>query len=222
MSEGNSTTKSGRKRIIRAGDKFGKLEIVRFIRKSRDKRNSWYECKCECGSLTIIRKSTFLNQNNVSCGCWRRRTGETTTTYKHGMSKSAEWRAWRAAKERCDDPSHQLWPIYGARGIKFCDRWRGPDGFRNFIDDMGMKPGPKYSIERKDTNGNYEKNNCIWATVKQQNRNKRNNRLVTYRGETHCVGEWAEILGLEYRMLFKRLYAGWSFERAVVNCNKRR
>ena len=100
----------------------------------------------------------------------------------------------------------------GARGISVCERWHR---FENFLADMG-EPKPGQSLERIDNHGNYEPGNCKWATRSEQGRNKRNNRLVTYQGETLCVAEWAERRGLKYLTLYMRLFAsGWDVERAL-------
>lgn len=121
---------------------------------------------------------------------------------KHGLSRTIEYRTWARIFERCNNKRNKLYPRYGGRGIKICKRW---NDFRTFIEDMGNKPGPEYSIDRINNNGDYKPSNCRWATKKEQSRNTRTNRKITYKGETRVLTEWAEVLGMTKSMLFRRL-----------------
>lgn len=103
---------------------------------------------------------------------------------------------------------------YAERGIGVCDRWLS---FENFLADMGEKPGPEFSLDRRiNVNGNYEPSNCRWATQVQQHRNKRSNRLLTWRGETLPTSEWAERVGIERHTIGYRIRHGWSVEAALT------
>lgn len=82
-----------------------------------------------------------------------------------------EYAAWAAMIQRCTNPKNPRWKYYGARGISICKRWR--HSFENFLTDMGKKPRPELTLDRKDNNGNYEPSNCWWATWSQQNNNRR-------------------------------------------------
>jgi hypothetical protein len=103
--------------------------------------------------------------------------------------KTAEYTAWCNLKKRCLDSKHPQYKHYGGRGITVCDRWK--NSFENFFEDMGKRPTKKHSIDRIDNNGNYEPNNCKWATTKEQSKNRRNNRNYSYNGETKNISEWA-------------------------------
>jgi hypothetical protein len=101
------------------------------------------------------------------------------------MILTPTWRAWAALRSRCSNPKGKNWKNYGGRGIAVCERWSGRNGFVNFLADMGERPGGTttsgralYSVERKDTNGNYEPNNCVWADNNAQSRNRRSTKLV--------------------------------------------
>jgi hypothetical protein len=85
-------------------------------------------------------------------------------------------------------------------------------GFTNYYSDMGPRPSPKHSIDRIDNNGNYCPENCRWATQTEQNRNQRNNRLLTFNGKTQCVTAWAEETGINRDTIDKRLKLGWTVE----------
>ena len=89
-----------------------------------------------------------------------------------------EYKTWDSMRQRCLMPSTKLYPNYGGRGIKICERWQGAHGFAHFIEDMGPKPSPRHSIDRIDVNGDYEPPNCRWATPRTQAGNKRNNSPV--------------------------------------------
>lgn len=130
---------------------------------------------------------------------------------KHGHSRRSgrtpEYRAWKRLTDRCYNPKCAAFENYGGRGITVCDRWRGPQGFQNFLADMGEKPNPKhlFSLERIDNNKGYSPENCRWATYQEQARNTRWNRLITYNNETLCLEEWATRLGMKSATLAQRL-----------------
>ena len=117
-------------------------------------------------------------------------------------------------KERCCDPKNKRFADYGGRGIKVCDRWL--NSFENFLADMGLKPSPEHSIERKNTDGDYEPDNCKWATQIEQANNKRTNHLITANGKTQTVRQWERELGCYKRSVSNRILRGWDEVRAVT------
>lgn len=98
----------------------------------------------------------------------------------HGMSWTPTWSAWVNMRQRCSNKKSTSYQIYGGRGIKVCDRWLGPDGFENFFDDMGERPGKGYSLDRRDNDGDYTPENCRWASRSVQNRNRCNVILIRF------------------------------------------
>lgn len=147
-----------------------------------------WECLCICGNTTNVISSNLIKCEKTgigtkSCGC---KTSELCSkaniTHGHNKSKmgkrkrSREWCTHRSMLDRCIYPSHKAYGNYGGRGIIVCDRWlkgeNGKSGFNCFLDDMGLKP-EGYTLEREDTNGNYEPSNCIWATRTVNNKNRR-------------------------------------------------
>jgi len=114
---------------------------------------------------------------------------------------------------RCLNKKDSGYKNYGGRGIKVCDRWL--NSFEEFLSDMGHAPSPKHSIDRIENDGNYEPGNCRWATWKAQSRNKRSNRFLMINGEAKCIAEWAEIYGIKYNILHRRISRGLPIEEAI-------
>jgi hypothetical protein len=136
---------------------------------------------------------------------------------KHGALKQypGEYSSWTSMKQRCNNPKNTHYARYGGRGIKCDVSW---ERFENFLLDMGEKPDSKMEIERIDNNGNYCKENCCWATRKEQTRNrggKRATRLYTFNDKTMCISDWAKEIGLTPQSLQKRLNKGWPLELAL-------
>ena len=123
------------------------------------------------------------------------------------------WVTWNEMKKRCTDPEDEGYPGYGGRGITIHPPWL--ESFDAFLQDMGPRPQGT-TIERIDNDGNYEPGNCTWADAKAQARNRRNNRFVTFRGETLIVTDWAKRLGVHPTTLFVRLERGWPLEEALT------
>ncbi len=125
-----------------------------------------------------------------------------------------EFYTWRNIRRRCLNEHDPWFPSYGGRGIKICRRWQ--KSFRSFLIDMGRKPAPGYSIERKDNDGDYCPENCVWATGKQQQQNTRRNRLIEFNGESLCVTEWARRFDLHPMVIKSRLELGWTIKEALT------
>ena len=123
-----------------------------------------YKCVCECGTEKDVRHDHLINGKTSSCGC---------SVVKHGMTNSKEYRVWDSMVRRCHSKSHHAFKDYGARGIAVCDKWRKFDGF---IEDMGLKP-EGMTLERIDNSIGYFKENCKWATMTEQSRNRRTTKL---------------------------------------------
>jgi hypothetical protein len=115
--------------------------------------------------------------------------------------------------DRCSNPESDSYSNYGGRGIKVCDRWL--NSFENFLADMGPKPGPEYSIDRKDNDRDYEPGNCRWATELEQQNNRRNNRWIQGFGRTQTLTQWSIELGIPRKTLSDRLGRGMSLENAA-------
>lgn len=186
---------------------FWTVRVVEYRERSR--RNECL-CECRCGTKKPVRESNLVRGLTTSCGCDNaRKTGDRFRKHggKAGGSPTPEYTVWQGVKRRCYNRRDKRYDDYGGRGIRMCDRWR--NSFAAFLEDMGVRPSPAHQLERKDNDGHYEKDNCRWATRKEQARNKRNNRIITaVDGTSRCLAEWAELLRLDGRVIQSLLRRG--------------
>lgn len=168
------------------------------------------EFRCFCGK--IFTAKLFKVKKGVGCGC---RLGAPT----HGQGSRRRgctriYNIWGNMNQRCRNPNHQAYFRYGALGVTVCERW---SSFSNFYEDMGDSPSMGHSLDRKDNSKSYFKENCRWATRKEQCRNRRSNVMLTCNGETKLLVEWAEIYGIRPGAISHRLLMpGWSVEEAIT------
>lgn len=192
-----------------SGQRFGRLRAVSLARKNP---TVWL-CVCDCGNECKPHLSGLRSGRTQSCGCLQReRTGNAART--HGKSwKIPEYNIWVCIRTRCNNPRVAAYERYGGRGIKVCERW---NRFENFLADMGSRPSPAHSIERKDNDGDYTPDNCVWATDMVQASNKRNNRWIEKDGIKLTVAQWERRLGFRKGIIQCRIFNGWSNERALT------
>jgi len=148
--------------------------------------------------------------------------GHTRRIAGGGRVNSPEYRAYAAMKNRCFNTRQDRFDDYGGRGITVCHRWlRGEDGrtgFECFLADMGPKPSPAHSLERRGNDGSYTPGNCRWATAAEQNRNTRQNRMLMVCGEIVCLADAASFIvdSPSASTISRRLSLGWDVEDAVL------
>lgn len=172
-----------------------------------------YKCLCDCGVIKNIGASQVKYGHSKSCGCYQKEV--VSARHKvHGYSDTREGNIYLGMIQRCYDPKVKSYHRYGGRGITVCDRWR--ESVINFVADMGNAPDSKHSLDRINNDGNYEPSNCRWATMKEQHRNKRNNRFLTHAGETLVIQDWAIRIGIDHTTLVNRLQRGWTVEKSVT------
>jgi hypothetical protein len=128
---------------------------------------------------------------------------------------------WSVMHARCENPKHNRYHVYGGRGISVCSQWADYLEFRRWASKSGYRRG--LQIDRRNTGGNYSPENCHWTSPKHQQRNRRNNRLVTYAGVTKTLADWADDprCVVPYKMLWERLQDGWDFDRALTQPQRR-
>lgn len=200
------------------GQKFGMLTVIdlAYIRNNR----SYWNLKCDCGNsiVKLIKKVNSLKY--TSCGCLVKE-GQSQTMKKHGMTGHPVHAVWSSMLDRCRLPTHQAWHNYGARGIKVCECWQ--ESFENFWSDMGNDYEYGLTLDRKDVNGNYCKENCRWITMKEQSRNRRNNTIIDTPWGRMCVSEAAEKSGVGSSTILYRLQKKWPKEFLFIkpDCSRR-
>ncbi len=197
------------------GESFGRLRVLDRLGRTACGGARWL-CLCACGRLHVA-ASTDLRRGVVrSCGCATSEfIAEAKTTHGHTRAGAVtpEYSAWRLMLSRCRQETNVNFRYYGGRGIRVCEEWQR--SFEQFLADVGPKPSPEYSIDRVDFNGHYEPGNVRWATRAEQARNRRTNRVVTFRGTTMSLAEAAERAGIPYGRASARLRRGWPLERAL-------
>lgn len=190
------------------GQKFGRWTVLKYNGKSR-----WL-CKCDCGTLSVVRASELKNGNSKSCGCLHKEIVADICKQRRIYKK--EYKRLRQIfenmKQRCYDKNSKNFKNYGAKGVKISDIWlKNPVTFCEWAINNGYTN--KLTIDRIDVDGNYEPNNCRWASQKIQQNNRTNNHYITYNNETHTMSEWSDILKINYNTLKSRIKYGWSLER---------
>jgi hypothetical protein len=148
------------------GRRFSRLVAVKFH--GNTPSGAKWECLCDCGNRKIVTRYQLRSGGTKSCGCLNR-DKIVQRNFKHGLTNAPEYPVWANMRQRCVNPKNKAYKYYGGRGIKYCERW---ESFSNFLADMGKRPDG-LTLERINTNGNYEPSNCKWATWSEQRKSQR-------------------------------------------------
>lgn len=192
---------------IPIGTRFARLVVISPGPKTEARQELTSICQCDCGNTVTVRNYRLRIGRSSSCGCFK----------KHGHcfdgTHSREYGIWKSMIQRCENPKTKKFSDYGGRGITVCERWHD---FRNFFEDMGECP-PKLTLDRKDNNLGYCKENCRWADWVTQMNNRRSSVRFTVRGITGTQAELCRHFKIEYDTVTSRLgKLDWDLERALT------
>lgn len=189
----------------RTGHVYGRLSVV--AREPNYRGNAMWRCICGCGKEVVALGNDLQRGKVKSCGCLN-----AERIFKHGMSRSRAYRTWKQMLQRCENRNHGSFANYGGRGISVSQEWHD---FETFYADMGDPP-EGMTLDRSDNNLGYSKENCRWATVREQLNNRRTNHILELNGERKTMAEWSELTGIGWHTLESRLRYGWSVERTLT------
>lgn len=198
-------------RVDMTGKSYGQLTVKNYSHTKG--KVAYWTCICSCGKEVTAVGTSIRSGNTTSCGHDRYKNAGAAAAKActiHGMEGTPTYRSWKSMKERCLKPEHKSYYHYG--DIPICRRW--VNSFKAFYDDMGVRPKGT-TLDRIDNEKGYEPGNCRWATHKEQARNKRNNRVIEYRGQEKTLAEWSEITGIPHDTLSWRLKKWGDVEKCL-------
>lgn len=195
------------------GERFNHLTALECVGRANDGNPIWL-CRCDCGNLHKATARNLVHGKVMSCGCINH-LGHRT----HGQAHTRLYNVWNGMRQRCSNPNNGEWHNYGGRGIKVCKEWNEYESFRKWALSNGYDEDAEYgkcSIDRIDTDGNYEPSNCRWVDYKVQGNNRRGCTSITADGKTQTIAEWARENGLNPSTIRSRIRSGWEPARAVT------
>lgn len=198
------------------GKRFGKLEVLEISRRERTKSGSlkiYFDCVCACGNKVEVVYQQLKEGKTISCGCYRKqKVIENNTT--HNQSNTRLYKIYMGMKKRCYNKKCEAYSYYGGKGIKICDEWSSYETFMQWALSNGYSDD--LSIDRIDSNGDYEPNNCRWVSIKEQANNKSNNTVLEFNGRQMTIAQWSEVTGIEKTVISRRIHLGWDIQRALT------
>lgn len=196
---------------IKPGAVFSRYTVVENTGEKDSSGAYLYKCRCECGNEKTVTGTALRTGKVQSCGCLRKER-QIAAIKTHGGYKSRLYHIWDAMVQRCTNQNHPSYNYYGGRGIKVCGEWRDSfEVFQTWAYSNGYDDGAEKwecTLDRKETNGNYDPANCRWITQKEQMNNTRRCYLVTVDEETKNLTQWAEVIGIHRQTLYKAKHRG--------------
>lgn len=190
---------------VKVGEKYGLLLVIENHHPKDE-----VVCVCECGNKKIARATNLYYGGTKSCGCLAKKNHST----KHKGTGTRLYGIWKGMRERCNTRSSTTYKRYGGKGITVCSEWNDFDVFREWALSHGY--ADDLTIDRINSAGNYEPNNCRWATYKEQANNLRTNRVISFNGRTMTMTQWGDELGIKPTTIWARLKRGWSIEQTLT------
>lgn len=190
------------------GQRYSHLVVlgVGFI-EYKFQRAMGFDCICDCGISKRINALLVIKGKTISCGCKQKKS--------NGLSRSRVYKSYIAMKTRCFDVKCHSYVRYGGAGITVCERW--VNSFNAFLEDMGHPPSDKHTIDRIDNLKSYNKENCRWATPKEQARNRKNSVTVIFENKEWNAFELCEKIGVVSAPCFlSRVKRGWDVKQALI------
>lgn len=207
------------------GNRYGRLVVLKRVEDNINPkyRKSVWLCKCDCGKTKIINGTSLVKGQTRSCGCL---CHEVIT--RHGMGKTRLYHVWWNMIYRCYNPKAAYYKNYGGRGITVCEGWLGESGLQNFYDWAiangydESAPRGKYTIDRINSNGNYEPSNCRWVDNLTQQNNKQNTCLFEYNGELLTIPQLSRKFNIPTKTLYSRVKRGATIKQAIEDMKGRK
>lgn len=199
------------------GKRFGKLTVIARGENTKSGKSQWI-CVCDCGNRKSKPVTAYdLESGKVqSCGCLYKESNKGRNT-THGKTYTRLYRIWCSMRQRCSNPTNQAFGKYGGKGVAICEEWGGFQVFCEWALANGY--ADNLTIDRKDNSKGYSPENCRWATMKEQQNNRTNNRRITINGEVRTISEWSEITGIPKATLQWRIKNQWAENELLMPVN---
>lgn len=200
------------------GQKFGRLLVIKRISNNSHGDSRW-KCLCDCGNYAFPTGFDLRSGHSKSCGCYQKEQASKSLTNikkrskNFHKSKCKAYRIWFGMMVRCYNKNFKFYNYYGGRGIRVCDKWHD---YNAFVQDMGH-PDESMTIDRIDPNGDYCPENCRWATMEVQNKNRRSNIYIIFHNKQICAKEFASLVNIPYYIVRKYYHMGLTDGELIIN-----